>query len=575
MEQNQNYRLVILAIIISIIMFVLWDTFFLKPLRDTNQEATNTQSNQSLASYLIPSSGSAPTSNEAFIQTVEEATLLKEKSRVVIHNNNFIGSINLKGARLDNAILTRYKESVNKNSENIVLLHPKETSNSYFYESGFISNNKSIDFPNNNTLWSADKTTFTVNSPVTLTYTNKQGIVFKKIISIDNNYMLKITDQIINNNNKEIEIYPWAFIVRHGEPIINDMFISHEGIVGYLNSGLEQIKYKEVKNKNILTYNKNNYFFGFSDKNFMVSLLPTVENTANFRYFTSNDGIGNYQVDYIGKMTILQHKQTFSNTTNVFVGPKSYNLLHDYGNQYKIPKFEDSIDFGWFHFITKPFLKVLLYFYGHLHNFGYAMLCFTILIRLCVFPITYMSFASMAKMKKIQPKLVDLKAKYGKDMQKYNKSVMELYRKEKVNPLAGCLPLIIQIPILFSIYKVIYISIDMRHAPFWWIKDLSAPDPSSIFNLFGLLPYSLPSFLHIGFWAILMGITMFLQQRLSGATSMNETQRRIMNWFPVIITVVLAGFPAGLLIYWCWSNIISVVQQVVINKIVNKRHFKK
>lgn len=574
MEQNQNYKLVIIAIIISVILFVLWDTFFLKPLRDQDQINSTKEPSNSIASYLIPSATSSQ-NNGAFIQTVQETTILKQKSRIVIQNKNIIGSISLKGARLDNAVLNNYKENINKNSENIVLLHPKETPNAYFYESGFVSSNNSIDIPNSNTLWSANKSTLTTNSPVILTYINKQGIVFKKIISIDDNYMLKITDQIINNYNKDIEIYPWAFIVRHGEPLINDMFISHEGIVGYLNSGLEQIKYKDVKNKSLLTYNKDNFFFGFSDKYFMVSLIPSSENVANFRYFKSSDGIGNYQVDYIGRSKVIQNKQSFNNTTNIFVGPKSYNILHDYGNEYKIPKFEDSIDFGWFHFITKPFLKVLLYFYGHLHNFGYAMLCFTILIRLCVFPITYMSFASMAKMKKIQPKLLDLKARYGKDMQKYNKSVMELYRKEKVNPLAGCLPLIIQIPILFSIYKVIYISIEMRHSPFWWVKDLSAPDPSSIFNLFGLLPYSLPSFLHIGFWAILMGITMFLQQRLSGATSMNETQKRIMNWFPVIITVVLAGFPAGLLIYWCWSNIISIGQQVVINKIVNKRHFKK
>lgn len=574
MENNQNFKFIALAIVLSIIIFLVWDSVFLAPMRKESQTTeasitTNSNSGKSMFSFLTPKN--SVVNNTEYQQSSNEVKLLKNITRLKIQTPLLTGSINLKGALIDSAILTNYKETIKSDSPNIVLLHPQNTQQTYFYSSGFVTDNHKIKLPNEDTLWQTNSKQLTPNHPIELTYVNPQGIIFKKLISIDSSYMLEITDKVINNTSKSIEIYPWALIFKHGEPITQDTVISHEGVVGFLNGELEQVKYKEIKKKSLINYTNHNNFVGFANKYFMVALIPNNNPTVSLRYFTSNQQ-PNYQVDYIGDGTRIATKQSLSNTTKLFVGPKAYNLLHQYGKQYNIPKFEDSIDFGWFYFITKPFLRVLLFFYHHIGNFGYAMLCFTILIRLFVFPITYMSFASMAKMRKIQPKLKDLKAKYASDKAKLNQATMELYRKHKVNPLAGCLPLLLQIPILFSIYKVIYISIEMRHANFWWIKDLSAPDPTSIFNLFGLLPYNLPDSLNIGMWAILMGITMYIQQKLSGTSAINDAQQKIMKWFPVFMIIILAHFPVGLLIYWCWSNIISIVQQWVINKIVAHRH---
>ncbi|MGV3278793.1 membrane protein insertase YidC [Rickettsiales bacterium LUAb2] len=588
MEEKQNFKLIIAVVVISILVFVAWDAFFLKPLRDeaqkeqqskqvisnttNNNSSTSSSSSSSMLSFLT--GGASRVENGLDQRQLDsDKTALQSNKRILINNNNIKGSINLVGATVDSAILINYKQTTDKNSEDIALLHPKGTPNAYFYESGFVSTDSSIDLPNSKTLWKANNTHLSESSPVTLTYTNKQGIVFKKFISIDKNYMIKVEDSIVNNTNKNIVIYPWALISRHGEPHVQDIFISHEGIVGYLNNVMEEVKYGDVRKASELNYNSKGGFIGFADKYFMVSLIPENNNiNVKLRYFTDNTNTANYQIDYIGNQVNINSKAAYSNATNLFVGPKEYNLLSDYSVKYNIPKFDDAIDFGWFYFITKPFLSILLLFYHFFNNFGYAMLAFTVIIRLCIFPITYTSYLSMAKMRKIQPQMQLLKEKHAGDMQKYNQALMALYKKEKVNPLAGCLPLLIQIPILFSIYKVIYICIEMRHAPFLWIKDLSDVDPTSLFNLFGLLPYDVPNFLNIGFWAIFMGVTMFFQQKLSNTTFVNEMQKRIMNWFPVIITIVLAHFPVGLIIYWGWSNVISIIQQLFINRIVKKRH---
>lgn len=575
MEPKPNYKLMALAIGLALIIFIVWDSVFLDPMRQEQAQVDKAQS--STTHSLLPVNGY--NKDTYFANSSDEKKELKSAARVNISNANVVGSINLRGAKIDSLILSCYKDSLAKDSQNIVLFHPEGTPHAYYFASGLLGSSDQVDVPSDTTLWHANSTKLTPSHSVILTYTNKQGVEFKKIISIDEQYMLQITDEIVNHTKEGLEVYPWSFIAQHGEPAVNDTFISHEGVVGFVSSSLEYETYKNMKKHETITYRGENRFLGFADKYFMASILPQGDPTANLRYFTT--GVNhepNYQADYLGQATLVKAGGSYANVTHLFVGPKAYDILHNYGKQFKIKKFEDSIDFGWFFFITKPFLKVLLFFYHHLHHFGYAMLCFTIFIRLLIFPISYISFSSMARMRELQPQLKELKEKCAGDNQRYNKEIMALYRKERVNPLAGCLPLLVQIPILFSIYKVIYISIEMRHATFWWIKDLSAPDTANIFNLFGLLPYDVPGFLNIGIWAILMGVTMYIQQRLTAsAGTMNETQKKMMTWLPVIMVFILASFPVGLLIYWCWSNIISIGQQIVINRFVHNhphRHTK-
>lgn len=578
-EKQSNFKSVAVVVILAVAIFVIWDVYFLKPMQKKNQ--LNSQNNvASQGQTQEQRSGNmnvemTDSNNHTANSVNRKEVLSNKKLRVYIKTDKIKGSISLVGAKIDNITLLKYKQTTSKNSPFVEMLNPKGTKNAYFYVSGFVAGNKSVDMPNYKTVWKTNSHTLTTKSPVILTFKNKQGITFKKIISIDKNYMLFIKDEVINNSKQNIDVYPFAYILRHGEPQVKDTFISHEGGVGYFNNENQQLKYKNIKKDGVESFLGKGGYFGFANKYFMVAVAPSTNynNKINFKYFADSHNIANYQADYMGSSFNISSKQKYTNTTKLFVGPKEYNLLSDYGEKYDIAKFANSIDFGWFYFITKPFLSILLYI-DHLlgSEFAYAMLIFTILIRLIVFPVTYSSYSSMAKMRKIQPQMKQLKEKHAGDNQKYNQAIMALYKKEKVNPLAGCLPLIIQIPILFSIYKVIFIAVEMRQAPFLWIKDLSAADPTSIFNLFGLLPYTVPEFLHIGFWAILMGLTMFVQQKLSNTTFVNEAQKKLMAWFPVILVFVLAKFPAGLLVYWCWSNIISIIQQYIINQIVRKRH---
>lgn len=565
MNDKPSFKPIVIAIVVALIIFIVWDTLFLAPMRAKQQSAALQETSNTVSTNL----SAAGEANYTYVHSVKS---------VKIDTPKVAGRINLQGGKIDELILKDYTVTTAKDSPNIVLFKPYDQSSltqggaeTAYYESGYNSSNQNVEVADDNSMWKANKSTLSVGSPVILLYTSG-NLTFKKTISIDNNYMLTIEDTVTNNGSKAVSLQPWAYILKSGQPKVQNNFISHEGPVGFLNGSLEYISYKDMRKHNLYSYAASsgaNKFIGFSDKYFLTALVPTTSNTSTFSYFVNQQGQSNYQADYLANIVELNKGQSYTNTTRLFAGPKAYQLLNSYAKKYSINKFEDSIDFGWFFFITKPFLKVLLFFYNHLHNFGYAMLCFTIVIRLLIFPISYMSFASMARMKTIQPKMQALKATCGNDMQKYNKALMNLYREEKVNPLAGCFPLIIQIPILFSIYKVIYNCIEMRHATFWWMKDLSAPDTLTVFNLFGLLPYSVPAFLNVGVWALLMGITMFIQQRLSVSTgNVSQMQQRMMVWLPIVMVFVLAGFPVGLLIYWCWSNIISIAQQLVINRFV-------
>ena len=555
-----------IAMAVSFAIIIAWDHFFLKDIREAEQ-LNNSKSVVSSSS----TDSSVNINNTANGNLLLREQALNTTQRVSFNNGSINGSISLKGARIDDVSLTHYKESVDKNSKNVQLFDLKDTQNAYFFETGWLTS-QNIVLPNQDTLWSTNKKTLSVDSPVIFSWTNPQGILFTKEISIDDSYVITVEDKIINKTAQAIDITPYAFILRYNDPKVEDLFISHEGFVGYLGKSLERIDYNDTLAKNY-EFNSKGGFAGFTDKYWLASLLLDPEQQANVRFLSFKDtsGVNNYQADYKGSNLKVEPSRTIANKSHIFVGPKEYKVLDHYNDTYKLNKFEDTIDFGWFFFFTKPMIQFLLWLYSLLGYFGSAIILFTIIIRAIILPIAYKSYISMAKLRVLQPKMKELKELYGSDMKKYNSELMGLYKKEQVNPLSGCLPLLLQIPIFFSIYKVIFISIEMRQAPFWgWIHDMSAMDPTNLFTLFGMIPWEAPSFLHIGIWPILMGITMFIQQKLSMTQQMDSMQQRVMNIMPVVLIVVLAAFPAGLVIYWTWSNIISIGQQFIINAKVNK-----
>ncbi|MFL1780404.1 Membrane protein insertase YidC [Candidatus Hepatincolaceae symbiont of Richtersius coronifer] len=553
-----------IATAIAFIVILGWDYFFMKDVKKANQNSIVAPSNQTNTNPVL-----SLTPKEEKPQSREE--ILALSSRVTISNPMIEGSLSLQSGIIDDISLKYYKQTIDPNSANIRIFDIKNTDNAYFFESGWLSSSK-IALPSSKTIWSTTATTLTPDSPVTLSWNNKQGLIFRKIISIDDLYVLTIVDEVENISGATLELAPFSLILRHQDPQVQDLFINHEGFVGYVANSLERIKYEDTLEK-IYSFNTTGGYLGFTDKYWLSSILLEKNQKSEVRFLSFKDSgkINNYQVDNKGIIATLAPQSKLSTITHLFVGPKEYNVIKHYNQKFSLEKFDDTIDFGWFFFFTKPMIKFLLWIYNMVGNFGIAILIFTVIIRLIILPIAYKSYISMAKLKELQPKMKELKATYAQDLQKYNKELMGLYKKEKVNPLSGCLPVLLQIPIFFSIYKVIFISIEMRHAAFFgWVKDMSVADPSNIFTLFGLIPIDLPGFLHIGIWPILMGVTMYFQQKFATTQALDGLQQKIMNMMPVILVFVLASFPVGLVIYWTWSNVLSIIQQYIINKKVHR-----
>ncbi len=556
----------IIAALLAFLIVIGWDYFFLKDIREA--EAVVVAKNAKVSSLISQNGTSSFVSGN---QT--SSSKLSSFPRIDISNSSISGSFSLQAGRIDDISLLHYKETLDKDSQNIHMFNKKGTYRAYFFESGWLSSSN-IDLPDGETLWSLEKssaTSLTPKTPVNLFWKNSQGITFKKTISIDDSYMISIKDVVINNSGNDLTINPFSLIVRHGDPMVEDMFISHEGYVGYVGKSLERLDYKDVLKENY-DFNTTGGYVGFTDKYWLAAIVIDKDESALARYISYKDSqkIDNFQVDAMGTDIKLANGEQVESISRVFVGPKEYKTLNEYDNMYNIGKFNDTIDFGWFFFFTKPMIQFLLFIQSIIGNFGFSILVFTVIIRAVILPIAYKSYVSMAKMKELQPKMKELKELYKGDMQKYNKEIANLYKKEKVNPLSGCLPLLLQIPIFFSIYKVIFISIEMRQAPFiGWVQDMSVMDPSNLFTLFGLIPITLPVFLHIGAWPIFMGVTMFFQQKLSNTQSLEPMQQKIMNMMPFVLVIVLGSFPVGLVIYWTWSNIISIIQQLIINKKVH------
>ena len=566
-EQKNLYLAIGISIAIIIFFQILLPSQPIQPSSEKSDE------------ILEPATSIDEKNNENVKEIKTREEIINESHRVSFKNTSIEGSINLKGGILDDLILSKYKTSLESSSNNIQLLLPDGTSNPYYIETGWkelkVSN---IDLPNLDKVWETNSPTLSSSSPVTLTWTNKQNITFKINYSIDDEYMFSITQEIINNSNNRIEVFPYRLIKRINTPETINFFILHEGLISLINDELLEKNYDDLAddctsslqtNKTFCDNKSKGGWLGFTDKYWMSVLIPDADQSINVNYRHSNNGRDNYRAGYVGQIYDIMPNSSLKYDGKLFVGAKKLDILSSYADNLSIPRFTDAIDWGWFSFLTKPVSYAINWFYGYAGNFGLAIIAFTILMRLILFPLAQASFKSMAKMKKLQPDMQRLKETYPNDRQKMQQELMALYKREGANPVAGCLPILVQIPIFFSLYKVLFVTIEMYHAPFYgWINDLSAPDPLGLMTLFGIFPWDVPpllSIIDIGILPIFMGFTMWLQQKLNPAPA-DPTQARIFAMLPFVFTFVLAGFAAGLVLYWSVNNILSIAQQWVIQR---------
>lgn len=496
---------------------------------------------------------------EETVLSVAEATA--NQQRIEIASPAVSGSIRVKGARFDELYLNKYKKTLAPDSADVELLAPSGTQAPYYAEYGWLSLDNSIKLPNENTVWTVKGKQLTPDTPVVLEWNNGEGLKFVRKISLDNNYMFSLEQIVENNSGKNVTLYPYGLINR--KPMIepNRSRVVHEGLTGVINSTLKEVKFSDLKDGKTEEFKSNGGWAGFSDHYWFTALILDNNQENNVKFAKVGDN--QYQADYVGQPVMIANNTAGTFNSRFFAGAKEIKLLDNYTKQLHIDKFDLAVDFGWYYFLTKPFFYILDFLYHFIGNMGWAILLFAALLRLAMFPIANKSYESMSKMKKVQPKIQELQERYGSDKVKLQQEMMGLYRKEKINPASGCLPMLIQIPIFFSLYKVLNISIEIRHAPFvGWIKDLSAPDPLTISALTHL---PVPGFLDIGVWPILMGLTMYIQQKLNPKPA-NKDQARAFALMPLIFMFMLGHFASGLVIYWTLSNILSIAQQKVIMK---------
>jgi YidC/Oxa1 family membrane protein insertase len=545
---------VLIAVILSTIVLIFWSTFFEPPVIEQQNDENEILKKQDASS---PSIDTKEVKNKI---TRNEA--LKNTTRIKIENANIKGSISLKGAIIDDIIFKNYKESLNS-EENVTFLNPKNSLNQYFIGTGWASGNSTkTNLPVDSTLWKVKgNSTLTPSTPVTLEWDNGEDLIFTKKIELDDKFLFKIEQSIKNNSNKSFQFYPYAQITRSGKPEGRQIYILHEGFLGVFGEELKEKDYDDIE-KEKFTISSTKGWLGITDKYWITAIVPEKGNEFKAEFLAKNN---KYKANYIIKnASILNPGESIKNKINTFVAAKEVAVIDKYAEDLGIEKFDLAIDWGWFYFFTKPLFFVIDYFFKLTGNFGFAIVIITALIRLIFFPLANYSFKSMAKMKILQPEMVRLKELHKDDKVKLQQEMMALYKREKVNPISGCLPVLIQIPFFFAIYKMLYVTLEMRHQPFFgWIKDLSERDPTSIFNLFGLIPWDPPTFLMIGAWPILMGISMYIQQKLN-PTPPDSIQAKIFMFFPIFLTIILAPFPSGLVVYWTVNNILTITQQWII-----------
>ena len=558
---NKN---VFVAIALSMSVLLFWGAFFETPKKDNQNLKSNNQIQQKTEDSITPNTNQAPSINQINVEKkLSREESINRSNRIKIENENIVGSISLEGGLIDDISFKNHKQKVD-GKKNIEFLNPSQSENGFYVESGWAGIRNNIKVPTKNSTWEVEgNKTLTNKSPVTIKWDNKEGIIFKKKIELDEKYLFKISQEIQNNSSKSLELYPYAQITRNKIPDdIQNFYISHEGFIGVFNDELKEDDYDDVEDNKIVR-EANEGWLGITDKYWMTVLVP--EKGKNFKStFQYKD---TFKANYIINDPIkINTSSKGSSNFRLFVAAKEVNTIDNYAESQNINKLDLVIDWGWFYFFTKPLFFVIDYLFKFSGNFGIAIVLITLAIRALFFPLANFSFRSMAKMKAVTPEMTRLKELHKDDKVKLQQEMMALYRKEKINPAAGCLPVLIQIPFFFAIYKMLFISLEMRHQPFFgWIQDLSAADPTSIFNLFGLIPWSPPSFMIIGIWPILMGASMWVQQKLNPAPT-DPIQAKIFAFFPLFLTIILASFPSGLVVYWTVNNILTIAQQWVINK---------
>ncbi len=599
MQSNNNSKNIILASVLSGIILISWTWFYEKPKMEKQQaaqariakEQADISQNQKVANTATTNNSTSKNSGEKNPNLIAPSSesqikvgniilpreeILKESAnqRIQVVTPELIGSINLKGLTFDDLTLVNYDETLEKDSKKVTLLSPVGTQNQYQVNFGFKALDINMATPNQDTIWKASGNKLTPKTPITFSWQNNQKVTFEVKVSIDEHYMFIISQTIKNNSGQVLEGSMISNIERSIASTQPSSYILHEGPIGMFDGLLKEKSYDDLQDKEAgNAFNAQTGWFGITDKYWLVSVIP--DKKTSFGTVFSHNQANNLNIykaySETPKFSVESGREvTFDN--KLFAGAKRVSLLDEYSKKYDITRFDLAVDFGWYYFLTKPFFFILQFFNNLLGNYGLAIIAITILVKLAMYPLANKSYTALAKIKKLQPQIDAIRKEYkGKAMQ-MNKEIMQLYKREKVNPVSGCLPMLVQIPVFFSLYKVLYLTIDMRHAPFYgWIKDLSAPDPTSIVNLFGLLPFETAGIFTIGLWPIFMGATMFIQQKLNPAPS-DPVQAKVMKMLPFILIFAFAPFPAGLLIYWTWSNILSILQQWYITKKLEKYH---
>ena len=586
---TQDNKNLFLAFGLSLLVMIGWNYFYGAPQLEKSrqeqidakrlQEAPHPAPAPSPRTRAADAAPNAPASDVAPNVTApplvkSRADVLATIPRLPLETKSLTGSLSLRGGRISDVLLNDYRETVDKNSPKIELLSPSGSPKPLYAEIGFVDQpGANLVLPKSDTVWTADKQTLTANSPVTMTWDNGQGLLFKRQIAVDERYMFTVTDTVENKGAQPVTLFPYALVSRHGKPKTDGYAVLHEGFVGVVgDSGVQEFTYDSIEKEQSATKRLKGTggWIGFTDKYWAVTIIPDQDAPFDARFASIGTAFKTYQADALGEARIVAPGGATQVTTHVFAGAKETAALDAYQAKYKIKQFDLLIDWGWFYFITKPMFKLLDFLYKFVGNFGVAILLITVLVKLAFFPLANRSYLSMAKMKAVQPEMTAIRERFADDKVKQQQELMELYKREKINPVAGCLPILIQIPVFFALYKVLFVTIEMRQAPFFgWIRDLSAPDPTNIFTLFGLLPFDpthvpvFGSFLHLGVWPLVMGVSMWVQMKMNPEPT-DPVQKSMFAWMPVVFTFMLGTFPAGLVIYWTWNNILSVAQQALI-----------
>ena len=548
---------IIAAVTLSLAIIVLYSLFFQPSPEEMKKLRTEKEKKELIENSEAPSLDGT----ENFTK-MSRKDALNESKRIFFENENVIGSISLRGATIDDLVFKNYKISLDK-KEKVTLLNPRDIKNGYSIESGFVTNSKNIQVPNSSTEWKVlGNNKLTNNNPVKLVWSNSQGITFEKNISLDDQFLFTVKEKVINSSDKTYNFYSYGQIIRNQKPQISGFYILHEGPIATLDNELIEEDYDDIKEEKFSRSASKGWIW-IGDKYWITSIVPP----RNKEFKTTFDYKNKFRINYIStEGTEAGPNDTIEEKIQIIVAAKRVKTIDDYAKNLNIEKFDLSIDWGVMYFLTKPLFFAIDYFFKLLGNYGLAIIAVTVCIRLVFFPLSNFSFKSMGKMKLLQPEMTRLKELHKDDKMKLQQEMMALYKREGVNPMSGCLPILVQIPVFFALYKVLFVTIEMRHMPFYgWIKDLSAKDPTSVFNFFGLIPWDPPSFLIIGAWPIAMGISMFIQQKLNPAPP-DPVQAKIFMFFPLFLTVILAPFPAGLVIYWTFNNIFTLIQQYYIQR---------